>query len=596
MNNKFTVGRIILILLMLPFLNAFLCPSNDPDEKKSPVIILTIEPGSTATVDALVMLDAGGSYSREGESIWDWLWEFTSQPPGEWNHFDDDYWDSFTQFVPDRPGYYGIKLTIRDDKDLSADTTFVITAVQGTPPVAVVGNDIYADLGSEITLDGSASYDPNDAGLNYSWSFISLPDNSSAYIIQEDLPETSFFLDEHGTYLAELTVSNGILTDSAILQVDSNPPVIDSIFPTSGTGDDEVYIYGRNFADDYYEVDVWFADGEAAWINYIDYNQIVVRVPTEAQTGPITVQIDETGATVVSEVFTMLTGWYNTTPTGYEEYVYRDVFINNIGVGVTVGSNGIILGTDDSGNSWFEHMSPTSNQLNAVCGFSSKWWAVGSFSTVVRNITGTWENVPHYFGGTLQSVYVDDSEVWITAVDSVYYSPDNGATWVGFDPSPDNFLQFQPAIGQDGLGRTYLLASQNGGRIYRKEAESDQWSQVHTTPEFLFDLKITNFSGAAVGGAGTLCTTQDYGETWVDRDPLPGFPDCQAISFFGNNAIVVDYNGGIHRTTNLFDPPAEWTGEESGIYLELNAVKVINASDAVAVGGSGGQGIILRRQ
>ena len=75
-----------------------------------------------------------------------------------------------------------------------------------------------------IQLNGSGSFDPDDApeALTYSWVLVSAPDNSA--VTQADIAEpnsanASVQPDVYGEYRFELTVSDGLLSDSAIVTV-----------------------------------------------------------------------------------------------------------------------------------------------------------------------------------------------------------------------------------------------------------------------------------------------------------------------------------------------------------------------------------------
>lgn len=71
------------------------------------------------------------------------------------------------------------------------------------PPVAILGGTLFVDEGTDVTLDGAASYDPDMQGLTYSW-FVS----GNAVGSGSSLPYT---FDDNGNYLVELIVSDGLL-------------------------------------------------------------------------------------------------------------------------------------------------------------------------------------------------------------------------------------------------------------------------------------------------------------------------------------------------------------------------------------------------
>ncbi len=81
-------------------------------------------------------------------------------------------------------------------------------------PLANAGANQTGEQSYEITLDGSASSDPDGDPLKYSWSFISRPPNSVAVISNSDSAKPTFTPDLPGTYVLQLVV-NDYFTDSS---------------------------------------------------------------------------------------------------------------------------------------------------------------------------------------------------------------------------------------------------------------------------------------------------------------------------------------------------------------------------------------------
>lgn len=82
-----------------------------------------------------------------------------------------------------------------------------------TPTAAITAVQTTVEVGQIVQLSGEGSRSPNNGYLTYGWSISQKPQLSSAEILQQDQPTTTFHADIPGTYIVSLTVIN----DSKVL-------------------------------------------------------------------------------------------------------------------------------------------------------------------------------------------------------------------------------------------------------------------------------------------------------------------------------------------------------------------------------------------
>jgi hypothetical protein len=117
-------------------------------------------------------------------------------------------------FVPDRRGTYEARLVVDDGVLPSAPDSVVIT-VLNSAPAANAGPDQTAHVTHVVTLDGSASADPDGDALSYQWTLASRPAGSAAVLSNPSSASPTFLVDRPGTYSAQLVVGDGSATSAA---------------------------------------------------------------------------------------------------------------------------------------------------------------------------------------------------------------------------------------------------------------------------------------------------------------------------------------------------------------------------------------------
>lgn len=167
-------------------------------------------PDASGTVGTSVGLSGSGS-DPDGDAL-TFQWTFSSRPTGSGASIQNAT-SASAAFVPDLPGTYVLRLAVDDGHGGTASDTVTITVTQAGgggshAPVADAGSDQSVSAGSQVTLDGSGSSDPDQGDvLTYSWRLLSGP--SSVSIQSATSARARATLSSSGEYVFELTVSDG---------------------------------------------------------------------------------------------------------------------------------------------------------------------------------------------------------------------------------------------------------------------------------------------------------------------------------------------------------------------------------------------------
>ena len=86
---------------------------------------------------------------------------------------------------------------------------------QNRAPSSNASSDQNVTKGATVVLDGTASSDADGDSLSYTWSFTSMPPNSTANLTNPNSSTTTFIADLSGTYVLQLIVNDGTTNSSA---------------------------------------------------------------------------------------------------------------------------------------------------------------------------------------------------------------------------------------------------------------------------------------------------------------------------------------------------------------------------------------------
>jgi hypothetical protein len=165
-----------------------------------------------------VQLDASGStICEQNEDSASFTWVFEAVEPG--SAIDDSALSEnetpeavASVFVPDLAGTYTLSVVVTDSLNTSSPDFVVVTvASDNQVPVADCGANVNGTVGESVTLDGSASYDPEGDEITYSWGMTDTPacsELSTADLLNADGSGPSMVPDCDGIYTVSLVVGD----------------------------------------------------------------------------------------------------------------------------------------------------------------------------------------------------------------------------------------------------------------------------------------------------------------------------------------------------------------------------------------------------
>ncbi len=166
----------------------------------------------TGWVGDVLNLDGNGSMDPDGDPL-EFTWFLVSRPPASAAELiNEDRADA--SIYLDVQGTYELQLTVTDGALFDSDTAVITADKANGLPVADAGPDQSVTEGTVVTLDGTASTDPDGDRLGWSWALISRPGTSLATLSDPTVARPTFTADQAGTYEFELVVNDGT-TDSA---------------------------------------------------------------------------------------------------------------------------------------------------------------------------------------------------------------------------------------------------------------------------------------------------------------------------------------------------------------------------------------------
>lgn len=245
--GRFVPAAMAGVLLALALMGAQCQGNNNPPENQAP----TASAGANQTVEqgVLVTLNGSASSDPDGDAL---TYEWT-QTGGTAVTLAGGNTVTATFTAPSVAGALTFQLTVSDG-ELQDSSSVTITVLEDgeQPPVnqapdANAGPNQTVDHGALVTLNGSASSDPDGDALTYQWiqtggSLVTLNGQGTA--------TPTFTAPLANTVLTfQLTVSDGQLQDSASVTITvqgQEPPPPDNRAPTADAGADKTVAHGAS--------------------------------------------------------------------------------------------------------------------------------------------------------------------------------------------------------------------------------------------------------------------------------------------------------------------------------------------------------------
>ena len=238
---------------------------------------------------------------------------------------------------------------------------------------------------------------------------------------------------------------------------------------------------------------------------------------------------------------------------------FKDVFFIDQNKGWIVGTDGVIVSTENGGTTWTQ----------------AKKFTADSFVQI-------------YFANETTGWLLCERNVFNRGANATSYlrkTTDGGLTWQKIEFEGGGSQRVTHLLfNSDGVGTAFG----EGGIFYKLQPDGISWKKVQTAIHYLLldggysDDRI----GAIVGTGGTIMFTEDAGFTW-EKATLLGDLDTRfnAVYFAGpKGAWAVGTHGRIFRSNG---GGRLWRQQDSGVTANLNDVYFTSPTNGWAVGENG---------
>lgn len=204
----------------------------------------------SVTVGAKVTLNGSGSSDPDNNPI-TYVWTMTGKPTNSAANLSNSSIVN-PSFTADLAGDYTIQLVVNDGKLNSAISTVTVKASIGNrAPIANAGTGQTVTVGTQITLNGSGSSDPDGNTITYAWTISNKPSTSTATLTGPNTVNPKITLTVAGTYTFQLIVNDGALNSApaSVSFIANSLPIANAGADLSGTTGMQVMLDGTKSSD-----------------------------------------------------------------------------------------------------------------------------------------------------------------------------------------------------------------------------------------------------------------------------------------------------------------------------------------------------------
>jgi len=186
-----------------------------------PAPVAVVSAPKQAKVGQLLQLNAMHSQSPQ-ERLSRFLWQVKQAPTASKATLTNA--DALlSEFVPDVAGSYQFELTVTDNQQQQAASTWQVQVQDATsnslPEAIIIADTQLQQPAKAIALSGRASQDPDQSQLSYQWRLIQQPAGSRGSFSAATAMDSNFTADMAGRYQIELQVTDAA-QQSAVSRLD----------------------------------------------------------------------------------------------------------------------------------------------------------------------------------------------------------------------------------------------------------------------------------------------------------------------------------------------------------------------------------------